>query len=227
MDGCNTSFLLGGPIFRDYVSFGEGRWFQPIWKSNKKKSPPFIGSQVTVDFGDPKTTACNFLGGGPKARYCVQAERKTPSHDWSKHLESETSSWGNVKAPKNSWPATKKNNNKKEPSNKDQHAPYLHTSRDSQHLNLTSLKTAVMLLFSINWKPLKPAIQLPKKTWYTRISQVILVCQVISLAMTSRIPRNRWRSPSQTWEKQIARNGFGWKFNWVFPKIGYPKMDDL
>ena len=24
MDGCNTSFLLGWPIFRGYVSFGEG-----------------------------------------------------------------------------------------------------------------------------------------------------------------------------------------------------------
>ena len=30
MDGWNTTFLLGRPIFRGYVSFREGKWHTPI-----------------------------------------------------------------------------------------------------------------------------------------------------------------------------------------------------
>ena len=46
MDGCNTSFLLGNPIFRGYVSFREGNLFVGLingptvgpWSANSNRS---------------------------------------------------------------------------------------------------------------------------------------------------------------------------------------------
>ena len=53
MDGWNTSFLLGWPIFRDYVSFREGNYY---WRD------PFLTSMIVVmkktELSRPRFCAC-------------------------------------------------------------------------------------------------------------------------------------------------------------------------
>ena len=67
MDGWNTSFLLGRPIFRGYVSFREGNIFQVGWNHQPEKVIPLMRN--SQDTANPWVTAgwwCSL--GFPKAR---------------------------------------------------------------------------------------------------------------------------------------------------------------